>query len=163
MDKVCSKCNKTKPASEFYYRKATKSKCTSWCKTCLSEDASGRYSDNIEKSRRKARAYYHSENRFRKSLRRSRTAAKEKGYLPCNATVKQLEAAFTSKCHLCAVPEIECNRRLVMDHDHKTGKFRGFLCTSCNKGLGLLGDSEKALAKAFHYLTNSNEKVTNNE
>ena len=46
--------------------------------------------------------------------------------------------------------------RLHLDHDHKTGKFRGWLCHSCNTGLGHLGDSVESLIAAIHYLKRSN-------
>ena len=41
---------------------------------------------------------------------------------------------------------------LNLDHDHETGKFRGWLCSRCNRGLGLLGDSRKAILRAARYL-----------
>lgn len=41
---------------------------------------------------------------------------------------------------------------LNLDHDHKTGKFRGWLCTRCNLGIGLLDDSQKGLVFALMYI-----------
>ena len=38
------------------------------------------------------------------------------------------------------------------DHNHETGEFRGILCGSCNRGIGLLKDSKKLLSKAIEYL-----------
>ena len=40
----------------------------------------------------------------------------------------------------------------VVDHDHTTEKFRGFLCQKCNIGLGFLGDSITSLGRAVKYL-----------
>jgi hypothetical protein len=38
------------------------------------------------------------------------------------------------------------------DHDHKTEKFRAWLCHDCNKGLGFLGDDPKRCERAVDYL-----------
>jgi len=52
-----------------------------------------------------------------------------------------------SKCGICGqVGE------LVIDHDHTTGKFRGLLCSTCNKGLGHFSDSSVLLENAARYL-----------
>lgn len=50
-----------------------------------------------------------------------------------------------------------CERALVpgkthLDHDHTTGKFRGWLCNRCNLGLGNLGDTIAGLERALAYL-----------
>lgn len=41
---------------------------------------------------------------------------------------------------------------LELDHDHKTGKFRGMLCRNCNTALGKFKDSPELLTKAIKYL-----------
>lgn len=38
------------------------------------------------------------------------------------------------------------------DHDHSTGKFRDWLCDSCNTGLGRFDDKITVLEKAIEYL-----------
>jgi len=43
-------------------------------------------------------------------------------------------------------------KRLSVDHDHKTGKVRGLLCTECNLALGLFKDSQETLQRAVDYL-----------
>lgn len=51
----------------------------------------------------------------------------------------------------CAI----CNDRLrkgVLDHDHRTGSYRGVLCDNCNIGLGHFCDSPELLARAITYL-----------
>lgn len=41
---------------------------------------------------------------------------------------------------------------LNVDHSHQTGKFRGWLCGNCNRGLGLLGDTLQSILKVAAYL-----------
>ena len=41
---------------------------------------------------------------------------------------------------------------LVEDHCHKTGAFRGWLCTRCNIGIGNLGDDLQGVQAAVRYL-----------
>ncbi len=47
-------------------------------------------------------------------------------------------------CALCSEPFTTTPR---VDHDHKTGKVRGFLCHGCNVGLGALGDSREGFLR----------------
>jgi hypothetical protein len=48
-----------------------------------------------------------------------------------------------------------CGRmgELILDHDHTTGAFRGWLCRECNSGLGFLGDDVAGITAALLYLT----------
>lgn len=56
-------------------------------------------------------------------------------------------------CAICEAPELSvCNRRLAVDHCHKTGTIRSLLCTHCNTLLGLARDSPEFLERAAKYL-----------
>jgi hypothetical protein len=59
-------------------------------------------------------------------------------------------------CAICKQLETTVIRGKVIamsvDHDHNTGRARGLLCTSCNRGLGLFRDSEDILQAAIQYL-----------
>jgi hypothetical protein len=57
-----------------------------------------------------------------------------------------------SRCKICGISEDELNRVLYIDHDHKTNKVRGLLCTSCNNGIGQFKDSIELLKNAVNYL-----------
>lgn len=54
-------------------------------------------------------------------------------------------------CESCDGPP-NGNRTLVLDHDHETGAFRGWLCNRCNRGVGLIGDTLDAARKMVAYL-----------
>lgn len=41
---------------------------------------------------------------------------------------------------------------LVMDHDDPNDRFRGWICESCNRGIGALGDTSVGVKKALEYL-----------
>lgn len=51
------------------------------------------------------------------------------------------------RCPIC-----QEKRRLVVDHDHGSGVVRGVICSTCNRGLGLIGDGEDGLKRALRYL-----------
>lgn len=61
-------------------------------------------------------------------------------------------------CDICSSPETIVDkrsgkvRRLHVDHDHDTEIVRGLLCSRCNTGVGLLGDSIPRLIAAVDYL-----------
>ena len=50
-------------------------------------------------------------------------------------------------CQLCGE-----EKKLQLDHCHKTNKFRGWLCNDCNSGLGKLGDDVPSLERGIKYL-----------
>lgn len=50
-------------------------------------------------------------------------------------------------CALCGL-----DVKLVVDHDHVTGKARGLLCNKCNTALGKFQDSPELLRKAAQYV-----------
>jgi hypothetical protein len=70
--------------------------------------------------------------------------------------VRQWIEALFGNCTLCgAVPERW--GRLVIDHDHKTGKVRGALCERCNLVLGKVSDDVELLTQMISYLRRSNK------
>ena len=40
----------------------------------------------------------------------------------------------------------------VLDHDHITGKFRGYICDRCNTGLGAIEDNLENIGRMVTYL-----------
>jgi hypothetical protein len=56
----------------------------------------------------------------------------------------------TLVCECCGKPPSK--KGLSLDHCHSTGKFRGWLCTRCNVGIGALGDNYETVLQALEYL-----------
>jgi len=45
-----------------------------------------------------------------------------------------------------------------LDHDHNTGKFRGWLDGNCNKAIGQLGDNIEGITNPLRYLINFHKR-----
>lgn len=65
------------------------------------------------------------------------------------------------KCPICERDEEQISSgggnkstRWVIDHNHETNRFRGWLCHNCNMGIGAFRDNKHILNKAIEYLEN---------
>jgi len=127
---ICTKCKLQKPSNLVHFPPHNKKKngLDSWCRVC--------------------RAHYRSEiNR-----------GKFRGQLS-DDEVKELKKQ--DKCDICGENEFAGSRNnkhlgklysLVMDHNHENEKFRGMLCSHCNRGLGNFKDNIEILEQAILYL-----------
>ena len=53
------------------------------------------------------------------------------------------KSLIPKNCECCGVPR----EKIELDHCHETGKFRGFLCGSCNITIGKFGDNYRSLVE----------------
>jgi hypothetical protein len=53
-------------------------------------------------------------------------------------------------CECCGGPPGK--KGMYVDHCHVSGQFRGWLCTNCNSGIGLLGDDIQGATNALNYM-----------
>lgn len=69
-------------------------------------------------------------------------------------TEEAYEALAKDGCAICGGENTWRRRhaRLCLDHDHKTNKFRGLLCGSCNSALGYFKDDLAIVIAAVRYL-----------
>lgn len=94
---------------------------------------------------------------------RCRTCIKQRSSIV--KRLKEYAPPMPSVCDCCGKkPNIGSNldpsrrkRGLSLDHDPITNEFRGWLCDSCNTGIGKLGDSIEGLERAKKYLTRNKE------
>lgn len=54
-------------------------------------------------------------------------------------------------CEVCGA-----NTGLHIDHDHKTGNYRGMLCRGCNTSLGQLNESPERIRALARYIEEKN-------
>jgi len=60
-------------------------------------------------------------------------------------------------CEICGLNEF----KIVFDHCHDKGHFRGWICDRCNRVLGIVKDSCALLTKLKDYLERDNEQNNN--
>jgi len=57
------------------------------------------------------------------------------------------------RCPICLLPFTPTGpRKAVWDHNHRTGKFRGWICCFDNRMLGMVQDSPDTLRRAALYI-----------
>ena len=98
---------------------------------------------------------------FNKKLSASGVDIKQPYCRACQAS----NGLIMSRIHMSAPikPEVcDCCRKeshtLVLDHDHSTNLFRGWVCYRCNSGIGSLGDDIEGLENALTYLRKHDER-----
>ena len=138
---VCEICEEEKAADDFYRGaplvSVPQGKLLKWCKLCHCESAKKYRNKRSEPEKREVAAR-------RKRYKTGHTLA-QFGLLPSDVP---------ENCEICGDgPTVE-DTRLAIDHDHKTGLFRGFLCNRCNWALGLARDDPKILRRMVRYLVN---------
>lgn len=75
-------------------------------------------------------------------------------------TPEGYEALFEAqdgRCAICRRPDAPTKRGMLhVDHCHDTGRVRGLLCSTCNTGIGHLGDDIERVTLALEYLKKQN-------
>lgn len=130
---TCRKCRKEQNEDQFKAR--TTGRPTKFCLTCRTRQDN--YSDK-----------YHGGQYM--NYRRPRNYLLTYGIT--EEQFLQMSAAREDKCDICGQ---RSNRRLHVDHCHKTKVVRGLLCLQCNTGLGLFKDDPANLIRASNYLIGS--------
>lgn len=107
--KVCTSCKLNKDESQFYSNVSNTDRKAYDCKACR-------------------KIYERNRNR---RIELKKFGLSETDYLRCLESQKGC-------CAICKrdKPDNKGNWSWMKDHDHKTGKFRGLLCITCNLKLG---------------------------
>jgi hypothetical protein len=110
--------------------------------------SASRYAANPEKANARVRARYAAN---RETLR---TQSREIGLAKAEALAGRPCPALCEVCNRPPRPN-DFGRRLHFDHDHRTGEFRGWLCSRCNTVLGKVEDDAVVLDQLIVYLARS--------
>jgi hypothetical protein len=100
-----------------------------------------RYHANKEVIRAKAKAYYH------KTVETQRAQRRRSHWAIRGVDAATVPAIRGTSCGLCSRVG-----KICLDHNHSTGKFRGWLCDRCNRTLGLANDDPALLRKMADYI-----------
>ena len=84
----------------------------------------------------------------RRRLKHICTPCDDKNIKVVRALKKMFGNTKTEGCEICK----RTDKKLTIDHCHKTNKFRGWLCLSCNTSLGRFEDDPQQLINAIEYL-----------
>ena len=144
--KQCSRCKEIKEHSEFHkckthiHGKGLSYYCKECANTASRKHHNERVKTDIDYKLKKKDAYL----QFKYGL--SLTEYTEK-----------LLAQKT--CAICGVELSTNDPNVHLDHCHKTGKIRAFLCSNCNRGIGSFHDEPWKLESAIKYLQSHKDSV----
>lgn len=144
----------------------------SWCRACTNAYSAARYASRPEvRALQKERAKEWSKANADKvagSARRRRARLKDEDPEAYRKKCREAERRYlygvsgpaydalveqqNGLCAICGRPP-RGSRGFAVDHCHDTDRVRGLLCTSCNVGIGNLGDDPQMLLRAYDYLT----------
>lgn len=101
------------------------------------------------------RACYRDWNTNRREARRSTTGVA----FIYDMSGSEFEGRLIEQRGQCAICARKIGKDAHRDHCHESGKWRGLLCGSCNRGLGLFGDDPDVLLAAAFYLTKTMDVI----
>lgn len=156
--KVCPRCHRKKPISEFGSQvvpyklvdgtKKTWTRVKPYCRPCDAERQREKRK-NLTKKQRAQRLETHREYRKRRpDVFRNMELKRDFGI--DLETYNSMLKAQGGVCAICGNPPN--GKSLAVDEDHSTRRVRALLCHNCNVGLGHFRDSMDLLQSALAYL-----------
>jgi len=143
----CPNCGVVRLARGDLIRKAQREGKELWCLPCRNKTrvhVPRKYVGTKEERRRQATKAWQDNNPDKVLNKRYQ---ERYGITYSEYKARLVTQAF--KCKICGADE----KKLVVDHDHKTQEVRGLLCHSCNCAIGLLKDNVDTLKSAIEYLS----------
>lgn len=149
----CRKCGEYRPRAEYGVHPNCAGGMRSTCKTCRRSEYH-RLPDEKKREIWSRMAVWGRENPERR-LRTHRVSTAKRSGTWAAGEYEKAEAArpHVTQCECCGTSRPNSKQTWCADHDHVSGLFRGFLCDSCNVGIGRLGDSIDGVLNALEYLS----------
>jgi hypothetical protein len=156
--KTCSKCGHEKPFENFKFDSRYMSGRYCWCYACVEDYNRSperkkrdrirrriKFSDPIVRNEHNKKARIRYTNPQEKRRHKNETYRRK-----YHVTLEFFESEVEKQQSRCAL----CNqkRKLVVDHDHKTGEYRGAICRLCNVALGRIELIPDFLSKIQEYI-----------
>jgi hypothetical protein len=146
----CTRCFKKKDTSKFGNDIRKKYGKKSRCKQCEKEVRAIYYNEYREEINAKINEYK------KKNPEKTKSTLLKHWYGIDINQYNELLVNQNNKCAICRTDKParfgRISKSFHVDHDHKTKKVRGLLCSSCNQGLGYFKDSTTLLQRAMEYL-----------
>ena len=162
MKKTCPKCGIDKELDEFYKDQTRRDGLQGHCKECDKQRHKQYYETHKKEKKQYDKQYYktHREGTIEHQKQYNKTHREEikqyglkKRYNISIEEFNQMLVNQNHKCKICGVDELNAGKKgLSVDHDHKSGKVRGLLCSNCNTAVGLLKENINILKSAIKYL-----------
>lgn len=161
--KLCITCDTVKALFCFSKNKNKKDGYSNQCKACRNSYYKDWYVENKDAVVEASKKYY-ADNTKNCIAARKRYAGINKEKLRVKARERQRKyqklpaptRPCPIHCEMCLRPS--GSRALHLDHCHTTGRFRGWLCGSCNTAFGRLGDSfQEAIKRLERYKSTVNK------
>ncbi len=160
--KICRKCGKKKPLSEFYAMAGMRDGHRNECKRCNLDDKAKRYRANPGPAIARAKAWRANNKDREQATKAAYVAAGRKRAVDrryqlkrkYGMTLEQYDALLQEQgggCAICERPQRE-DIALHVDHEHGSARVRGLLCFRCNNALGDFDDDHDRLVRAASYL-----------
>jgi hypothetical protein len=158
LNKVCSICNELKNGLEYSRIRTSPDGLSAFCKKCQVLKSKAYFATptgaaNMKKNNDKSRDT--PEKLIIKKDKRLQFYYK--------LTLSEFNNMLADQGNCCAICFSDNPRGTgtwSTDHDHATGKVRGLLCNSCNRGIGFLHDDINKLHSAIAYLEKHNSSPT---
>jgi hypothetical protein len=143
--KTCGKCKKHRNLTSFVKDAKRQDGLYPYCRDCQRQYASQWYQTNRDRELEK--------NRKRQRTPQARRQKRESHLQKCyGITVVEYETRRRRQRGLCLICRRYFGRKLVVDHDHRTGRVRGLLCIGCNSDIRLFERGTRMVNRIVKYL-----------